>query len=231
MTDPTHGNKQVIVSLYEECINTGALERLDQLIAPDYVGPQGEQGPDGFRNTIRGLRAGIPDIRFTLDEVLAEGDGVAVRWTWRGTHSGVLREFAPSHKAVSNGGIALYHLKQGKIVRAALQTDRLGLLQQIGAAAGSRRPRAAALAPHSSSGAGLACRGARARAARGTAAGSGRRARADRAPRAARLRRRPATGRARASISARQRGGCRKRLSGLSPSAGGAPAPSRRACS
>jgi predicted ester cyclase len=133
MTDPTHTtNKQLIVSLYEECINTGALERLDELVAPDYVGPQGEQGPEGFRNTIRGLRAGIPDIQFTLDEVLAEGDGVAVRWTWRGTHSGRLREFAPSQKPVTNAGIALYHLKQGKIVHASVQTDRLGLLQQIG---------------------------------------------------------------------------------------------------
>ena len=125
-------NARLIVSLYEECINTGALERLDQLVAPDYVGPQGERGPDGFRQTIRGLRAGIPDIRFTLDELLAEGDAVAVRWTWRGTHSGPLRGFAPSHQPVSSTGISIYHLKQGQIASAAVQTDRLGVLQQIG---------------------------------------------------------------------------------------------------
>jgi len=133
MTDSTESNKHAIRSLYEECINTGAFERLNALVAPDYVGPQGERGPEGFASTIRGLRAGIPDIRFTLDELLAEGDGVAVRWTWRGTHSGTLRGFSPSGKLVSNAGIALYHLKNGQVTRAALQTDRLGLLQQMGA--------------------------------------------------------------------------------------------------
>jgi predicted ester cyclase len=133
MTDSTHTtNKHVIIALYEECINTGALDRLDALVAPDYVGPQGERGPGGFRDTIERLRAGVPDIHFTLDEVLAEGDGVAVRWTWRGTQSGPFREFAPSHKAVTTAGIALYHLRHGKIVSAALQADRLGVLQQIG---------------------------------------------------------------------------------------------------
>jgi predicted ester cyclase len=130
---PTHQtNKHIIRSLYEDCINTGALERLDELVAPDYVGPQGEAGPDGFRKTIQGLRAGIPDIRFTIDELIAEGDGVAVRWTWRGTHTGTLRGLEPSQKPVTNAGIALYHLTEGKIVRAALQTDRVGFLQQIG---------------------------------------------------------------------------------------------------
>lgn len=133
MIDPTHeSNKQVIRRLYEECINTGELERLDALVSPDYIGPQGEQGPDGFRDTIRSLQAGVPDIRFTIDELLAEGDGVAVRWTWRGTHTGTLRGLAPSQKHVENPGVAIYRLKQGQIVRAALQTDRLGLLQQIG---------------------------------------------------------------------------------------------------
>jgi predicted ester cyclase len=125
-------NKHIIRSLYEDCINTGALERLDELVAPGYVGPQGEAGPDGFRKTIQGLRAGIPDIRFTIDELIAEGDGVAVRWTWRGTHTGPLRCLEPSQKPVTNAGIALYHLNDGKIVRAALQTDRVGFLQQIG---------------------------------------------------------------------------------------------------
>jgi predicted ester cyclase len=133
MTDSTREtNKHVIRSLYEECINTGALERLDELVATDYVGPQGEKGPEGFRNNLRGLRAGVPDIRFTLDELLADGDGVAVRWAWRGTHTGTLLGFAPSQKPVTNVGIAVYHLKQGKIVRASLLTDRLGFLQQIG---------------------------------------------------------------------------------------------------
>lgn len=125
-------NKQTVRSLYEACINEGALHLLDQLVGADYVGPRGEKGPEGFAGTVRGLRSGVPDIRFTIDELVAEGDAVVVHWTWRGTHTGTLNGFAPSHKHLTNPGLALYHLKEGKIVRGTLQTDRLGLLQQIG---------------------------------------------------------------------------------------------------
>lgn len=125
-------NAQVVRSLYEECMNRAALERLDELVASDYVGPRGERGPEGFRNTLTGLRAGVPDIQFTIEELLADESRVAVQWTWRGTHTGRLREFAAPQKPVTNEGIAVYHLRDGKIVQGAVQTDRLGLLQQIG---------------------------------------------------------------------------------------------------
>lgn len=133
MTETTQTtNKQTVRRLYEACINAGALGLLDELVSPDYVGPRGEKGPAGFRDTIEGLRTGVPDIRFTIDELVAEGDAVAVHWTWRGTQTGVLNGLAASGKSLTNPGIALYHLKDGKIVRGTLQTDRLGLLQQIG---------------------------------------------------------------------------------------------------
>src|SRR5690606_22329322 len=96
MTDASERNRHIVRSLYEDCINGGALERLSELIAPDYVGPGGERGPEGFANVVRGLRAGFPDIRFTLEELVADAERVAVRWTWRGTHAGAFREFAAS---------------------------------------------------------------------------------------------------------------------------------------
>lgn len=133
MTESTHTtHKQTVRSLYESCLNKGELQLLDQLVGADYVGPRGEKGPEGFAVTVRGLRSGVPDIHFTIDELVAEGDAVMVHWTWRGTHTGTLNGFAPSQKSLTNPGIALYHLKDGKIVRGTLQTDRLGLLQQIG---------------------------------------------------------------------------------------------------
>ena len=126
-------DKQTVRRLYEECINGARGELLPDLVAADYVGPQGERGPAGFGRTVDGLRDGVPDIHFALEELIAEGGRVAVRWTWTGTHTGVLRGFAPSNARVANEGIAVYALRDGKVARAWLQTDRLGLLQQIGA--------------------------------------------------------------------------------------------------
>jgi predicted ester cyclase len=128
----TEKNKQIVRSLYEDYINQQKRERLPELVAADYVGPDGERGPSGFGKTIDGLRSGVPDIHFRVEDLIAEGDKVTVRWKWSGTHTGTLRGFAPSNRHVENTGIAIYELSLGKVARAWLQTDRLGFLQQIG---------------------------------------------------------------------------------------------------
>ena len=62
------------------------------------------------------------------------------RWTWSGRHTATFRGFAPSHKFVSNSGIGIYQLSDGKLVRSWMQTDRLGFLQQIGAVPANLAP-------------------------------------------------------------------------------------------
>jgi steroid delta-isomerase-like uncharacterized protein len=126
-------NKQAVQRLYESGINTGDLSLADQLIADDYVSPLGERGPAAFRRTISGLRAGFPDIHFTVEDLVAEGDRVAVRWTWRGTHKGPFGGFPPSDRPMTSSGQAVYQMKDGKVTRIWLETDRLGFLQQVGA--------------------------------------------------------------------------------------------------
>jgi steroid delta-isomerase-like uncharacterized protein len=125
-------NGQIIRRLYEDCINTGRLELLTALVADDYMGPTGEKGPSGFAETIAALRSAFPDIRFTVEDVIAEGRRVAIRWAWRGTHLGQFRTFAPTGKTLTNTGIAIYEITDGRISRAWLETDRLGALQQMG---------------------------------------------------------------------------------------------------
>jgi steroid delta-isomerase-like uncharacterized protein len=126
-------NKRSVEKLFNDCFNQGNLGLLDQLVAPEYVGPQGATGPAGFRGVVVGLRTGFPDIHYTIDDLVAEGDRVAVRWHWTGTHNGPFRAFPPSGKPFTNPGLAIFKLKDGKIVAGALETDRLGFLQQIGA--------------------------------------------------------------------------------------------------
>jgi predicted ester cyclase len=128
----TDTNKQIVRTLYEDCINPGRLERISALVADDYVGPQGDHGPAGFAANVAGLRTGFPDIHFTIDDLVAEGDRVSVRWTWHATHTGPFRGVAPTGKPVTNTGIAIYQLVSRKIVANWLETDRLGALQQIG---------------------------------------------------------------------------------------------------
>jgi predicted ester cyclase len=126
-------NKQVVRRLYEESINRTRPELLADLISDDFVDDQGGRGPSGFARNIESLRAGFPDIRFTLQELVAEGDRVAVRWNWEAKHTGTFRTWPPTGKRVTNSGIAIYRLEQGRIVAVSLETDRLGVLQQIGA--------------------------------------------------------------------------------------------------
>jgi steroid delta-isomerase-like uncharacterized protein len=130
--DLSTANKATIRGVYERCINAGELDLLDQLVAPEFVGPNGETGPAGMRSTFAALRVAFPDIRYTLEDLFAEGDHVAVRWTWEGTHTAPIRGFPAHGTRVKDAGMAIYELRGGKIERVSLQTDRLGFLQQIG---------------------------------------------------------------------------------------------------
>ena len=125
-------NKRKVEKLFDT-FNHDDLGPLDELVAPEYVGPQGDKGPAGFRKIVVGLRTAFPDIHYTIDEVLGENDSVAIRWHWTGTHRGPFRGFPITGKSVSNSGAGIFRCRDGKIVAAAIETDRLGFLEQIAA--------------------------------------------------------------------------------------------------
>ena len=79
VTQTPERNKESVRKLYEDFLNTGQLESLDQLISEDYVGIYGQKGPAAFAETIKALRQGFPDIRWTIQDLVAAGDRVAVR--------------------------------------------------------------------------------------------------------------------------------------------------------
>lgn len=126
-------NGKLIRALYEDWLSHGRFDELQDSVADEYVGPNGEKGAAGFAATMNGLRSAFPDIRFQVEDVIAELDKVAVRWRWQATHAGEFRGLEATHRRVENTGIAIYHLRHGKIVRSWLETDRLGALQQMGA--------------------------------------------------------------------------------------------------
>lgn len=125
-------NKEVIRSLYEDTINTGRLEALSRIVSDDYTDGNGGRGVAAFRENVAELRKGFPDIHFTIEDLIAEGDRVVIRWKWEATHDGPFRGIAPTHKRLNNTGIAIYQIRDGKVVRNWLESDRLGALQQLG---------------------------------------------------------------------------------------------------
>lgn len=74
----------------------------------------------------------FPDLHFTFEDFIAEGDQVVVRWTPSGTQKGELMGIPPSGKSFSATGIEIYRFEGGKIVEHWLESDMLGLLQQLG---------------------------------------------------------------------------------------------------
>jgi steroid delta-isomerase-like uncharacterized protein len=125
-------NKQLVRRLFEDGFNRRNLTAIDELVAAEYVDATGERGPAAFKQVIERLGSAFPDIRYDIDDVLAEDDRVAIRWHWSGTHRGSFRGVAPTERSLTNAGTAIFRLRDGKIVAASLETDRLGFLQSIG---------------------------------------------------------------------------------------------------
>src|SRR5258708_560845 len=124
-------NREVIRKLYEECLNKKNMGLLPDLISADYVGVRGEKGAAAFEAPVAGLIQAFPDIQWKLEELIAEGDKVVVRWKWTGTHTGQFQAYTATGKTISNDGMAIFECKDGKVISSQVQTDRLGFLQQL----------------------------------------------------------------------------------------------------
>lgn len=125
-------NKQIVRRLFEDCLNSGKLALLGEFIDPEYAGAGGQKGPAAFAAPITNLLRAFSDIHYVVEDLTAEEERVAVKWTWKGTHTGDFAGFAVTHKSVANDGMAIFHLRNGKITRSSIQTDRLGFLQALG---------------------------------------------------------------------------------------------------
>ena len=88
---------------------------------------------EGWTSFIASFSDGFPDFRLVLEDMVAEGDRVAARWTFRGTHEGEFLSIAPTGKAVSMSAIEVNRVADGKVAEHWVVLDQLGLLQQLGA--------------------------------------------------------------------------------------------------
>ena len=129
-------HKAIIREHVEVLFNQHRVDRTDETVAPDYLDhaplPGQVPGLAGAKQKWAMYLAGVPDMRATVEELVAEGDKVAVRWTVEGTQRGELLGIPPTGKHARFCGISIYRLAEGKIAEQWEQWDRLDLLQQLG---------------------------------------------------------------------------------------------------
>jgi steroid delta-isomerase-like uncharacterized protein len=131
-------NKSVVRRWYAEVTNQGKLEVADELLAPEYVchDPNSEAGEvraDTLKESITYFRNALAEMRFEIEDMIAEGDKVVTRWTLRGTHRGELFGVKPTGERVAMSGIVISRVAEGKIVEEWDEYDLLGLMRQLGA--------------------------------------------------------------------------------------------------
>jgi predicted ester cyclase len=125
-------NKETVRKFYEECLNKKDFVLMRELLSPDFTGANGEKGAEGFEKNVKPLMTGLPDVQWKIEDIIQEGDKVAVRHSLKGTNTGVYRGLPPTGKVITNDGILIFQLKGDKIIAVWTQTDRLGFNQQIG---------------------------------------------------------------------------------------------------
>jgi predicted ester cyclase len=127
----------VVDRLRAEVYNDSSIDVMPEIVADGYLHGSAN-GPDAIGigeggKQISGFLTAIPDLEWTFDEVIAQGDQVAARWTIRGTHDGDLLGFAATGIPVTYTGISFFTVQCGKIVEFQTEMDAASLLEQVGA--------------------------------------------------------------------------------------------------
>ena len=129
---------KIVMRRFLEFINTASESLAQELISPDAIfyvpwSTEPMRGPAGYLAIIGIMRGGFPDIQWTLEEMVAEGDKVAARFTMRGTHRGTFFGVPPTERKIVAQAMNIYRLSGVQFVEERGLPDMLGLLQQIGA--------------------------------------------------------------------------------------------------
>ena len=133
-------NKALIRHYVDQVWHDGAVDRVDDLFADEFISHSsnwGEMDLDTFRREVGATKAIFPDATFTIDDLISEDDRVVMRWTMRGTHQGEIETpwgtVAPTGRKVESSGIKIYRVQDGRIVQRWSAFDPLAVLMQLDA--------------------------------------------------------------------------------------------------
>jgi steroid delta-isomerase-like uncharacterized protein len=128
-------NKERVRQFYREVYVDWNMAHADEVLSPQFMShdwPEGgPTGPKAFRDYYAAIRSAVPDARYEVDDLIAEGDRVVVRWRMVGTHKGAFRGIAPTGRPIVLRGIAIYRVEGGKLMERWVVSDVYGALEQI----------------------------------------------------------------------------------------------------
>ncbi|MBI3241883.1 MAG: ester cyclase [Chloroflexi bacterium] len=128
---------KAIVRRYQALYNANDLDALGDIVAVDVVShktlPGLPPGLEGGKFAHRGTVAAIPDLNYSIEDLIAEGDKVVMRWTMTGTHSAApFMGLPPTGNSLRVSGISIFRLANGKIVEHWAEPDGVTFMQQLG---------------------------------------------------------------------------------------------------
>ncbi len=137
---PIAGDPESIVRAFYEPFNTGDVSIYEQILAPDWMdhplAPGQQPGAAGFGPVVLGFRTAFPDLHLVNEDILVDGDKVAVRSTFTGTHQGDLFGIPPTGRHIEAMAIDIHRLEGGRIAETWHVEDWLTVLGQLGALGG-----------------------------------------------------------------------------------------------
>jgi steroid delta-isomerase-like uncharacterized protein len=135
-TPVSEGNK-AIVRRWVQAFNEGNVDAVDELVTDSYVrhDPNSPEvrGPEQEKQLIAMYRSAFPDLHFTIEDMVAEGDKVVIRVAIHATHEGELLGIPPTEKQLTFTSTEIFRLAEGKIDEQWVNFDALGMMQQLGA--------------------------------------------------------------------------------------------------
>jgi steroid delta-isomerase-like uncharacterized protein len=131
----SEANKALVRRWFDEVWSKGRVAAIDELLANHGVvhglGADAH-GPEGFKIFHAAQRSAFPDITVQVDDIVAEGNMVAARWSGTGTHRGDGLGFAATGRQVRFNGMVFVRVENGQLVEGWNVFDQLGMLQQLG---------------------------------------------------------------------------------------------------
>ena len=132
-------NKALARRWFEDLFSRGDLDAAKEIISADFVDHlthEDERGLEELKYYVTIYRTAFPDIRDTVEEIVAEGDKVVVRWTSRGTDQGEFMGVAPTGRHVTFTGMRLFRIAENEIAESWVNIDERGLQEQLGTVPG-----------------------------------------------------------------------------------------------